>query len=194
LSGPQAAELDLIRITSSQALEGALATNFCRPILYRATRTDGSTSGEILGLDAFWDYLRERTNKKIDVYDYSVDKPTDITRQCTVEQVVSHWSRPQHERPALSLQLLNLENGFRSFCPTEVLLHGLRGMVSRMDLEHPERTGSEWKGSDREEFFLLSGAIAVSPIHVDTGGQLTWIKILKGRRIWVFPAGSAREY
>lgn len=187
LSSPQAAEPDLIRLTSSNALEETLATNFCRPILYRATRTDGSASGEILGLDAFWDYLRERTNKKIDVYDYSVDEPTDRTRQYTVEQVISHWSRPQHERPALNLQLLNLDNWFESFCPTEVLLHDLGGMVSRMALEHPGRTGSKWKGSDREEFFLLSGANAVSPIHVDTGGQLTWIKILKGRRIWYFP-------
>jgi hypothetical protein len=37
------------------------------------------------------------------------------------------------------------------------------------------------------EFFLLSSRNAVSSIHIDNAGQLTWIKILEGRKIWYFP-------
>jgi hypothetical protein len=84
---------DLIRSSSPQALKGTLSTNFARPILYRAARPDSSVPeetlssdweklyktvpGEILALDTFWDYLRERTNTTRGVYDYSVDETAD---------------------------------------------------------------------------------------------------------------------
>lgn len=83
--------------------------------------------------------------------------------------------------------MLELENRFKSFCPPEVILHDLEGILSRNDVEALGKPDSKWKGSDQREFFILSGANAVSPIHVDTGTRLTWINILTGRRIWYYP-------
>lgn len=47
--------------------------------------------------------------------------------------------------------------------------------------------------NNRREFFLLSGANAISSIHVDNGAQLTWISILEGRKIWYFPRKITSE-
>lgn len=63
--------------------------------------------------------------------------------------------------------------------------HDLYSKISRLSPDNVGKTNSGWKDY-RREFFLLSGVNAILSIHVDNGGQLTWILILEGRKIWYF--------
>ncbi|TQB68324.1 hypothetical protein MPDQ_003609 [Monascus purpureus] len=135
-------------------------------------------------LDAFWKHLREQPNKTIDVYDYAVVEPTLRTRRLTVREVLLHWELPTQERQALNL--LDIENRMGDFCPIEIVQHDPYSKLSLLSPDNVGKTDSDWKNS-RKEFFLLSGANAISSIHVDNGGQLTWVLILEGRKIWYFP-------
>ncbi|BDD61156.1 hypothetical protein MAP00_006227 [Monascus purpureus] len=175
---------DLFLLNDSQALYDRLEQKFEKPLLHRASLSGNSLCGRKLTLDAFWKHLREQPNKTIDVYDYAVVEPTSRTRRLTVQEVLLHWELPTQERHALNL--LEIENRIGDFCPTEIVQHDLHSKLSLLPPDNVGKTDSNWKNS-RKEFFLLSGANAISSIHVDNGGQLTWILILEGRKIWYFP-------
>ncbi|KAL5359306.1 hypothetical protein BJX96DRAFT_56320 [Aspergillus floccosus] len=175
---------DIILLNDSQALCDFLDQKFDKPLLHRASLSGTSLCGRKLTLDAFWTYLQEQPNKTIDVYDYAVVEPNSRTRRLTVQEVLLHWKLPKHERHAINL--LDIENRIGDFCPIEIVQHDLYSRISRLSPVNVGKTNSDWK-NNRKEFFLLSGANAISSIHVDNGGQLTWILILEGRKIWYFP-------
>ncbi|KAL3246565.1 hypothetical protein ABHI18_012689 [Aspergillus niger] len=175
---------DLLRLNDSQGLHNRLRQKFEKPLLHRASLSGNSLCGRKLRLDAFWKHLREQPNNTIDVYDYAVAEPTLRTRRLAVQEVLLHWELPAQERHALNL--LDIENRIGDFCPNEIVEHDLHSKLSLLSPDNVGKTDSDWK-SGRKEFFLLSGANAILSIHVDNGGQLTWILILEGRKIWYFP-------
>ncbi|GIC88718.1 jmjC domain-containing histone demethylation protein 1 [Aspergillus udagawae] len=175
---------DLILLNDSQALYDCLDRKFDKPLLHRASLSGNSLCGRKLTLDAFWTHLQEQPNKTIDVYDYAVVEPTSRTRRLTVQEVLLHWKLPEQERHAINL--LDIENRIGDFCPIEIVQHDLYSKISRLSPDNVGKTNSDWK-NNRKEFFLLSGANTISSIHVDNGGQLMWILILEGRKIWYFP-------
>ncbi|KAJ5159341.1 uncharacterized protein N7500_008992 [Penicillium coprophilum] len=175
---------DMILLKDSRALDDCLREKFDKPLLYRGSVSGNSLSGRQLSLDAFWMHLREQINNTIDVYDYTVADPAGRTRRMAVQEVLSHWEIPQPKRHAINL--LDIENRIGDFCPTEIIRHDLSNKLSCGIPENLGKTESQWR-NERREFFLLSGANAISSIHVDNGAQLTWIMILEGRKIWYFP-------
>lgn len=175
---------DMILLKDSRALDDCLREKVDKPLLHRKSLSGNSLSGRQLSLHAFWMHLREQPNKTIDVYDYTVADPSSRTRRMAVQEVLSHWELPEHERHAINL--LDIENRIGDFCPTEIIRHDLSSKLSRAIPDNVGKTDSQWR-NDRREFFLLSGANAISSIHVDNGAQLTWIMILEGRKIWYFP-------
>ncbi|KAI2825400.1 hypothetical protein CBS147321_1048 [Aspergillus niger] len=175
---------DVILLENSQALSHWLDKKFDRPLLHKARSPDTSLCGRKLNMDMFWAHLQEQPEKAIDVYDYSVVDPSLRTRTMTVQDILQHWKLPERDRHALNL--LDIENRIGDFCPTEIIACDLYEKLTRRALDSVGRTDSDWRTS-RQEFFILSGKNAISSIHVDTGGQLTWILILQGRKIWYFP-------
>lgn len=175
---------DMILLKDSRALDDCLREKFDKPLLHRKSLSGNSLSGRQLSLDAFWNHLREKPNNTIDVYDYTVADPSSRTRRMAVQEVLSHWELPEHEGHAINL--LGMENRIGDFCPTEIIRHDLSSKLSSAIPDNVGKTDSQWR-NDRREFFLLSGANAISSIHVDNGAQLTWIMILEGRKIWYFP-------
>lgn len=181
---------DMILLDSAQDLYDCLGKPFNKPLLHRTSMSGKSLCGRKLSLDMFWTYLHEQSIKAIDFYDYSVAEPSSRTQRMTVQEVILHWKLPGYERHAINL--LDIENRIWDFCPTEVIQHDLSCKISRSLAANVGKTSSEWM-NNRREFYLLSGANAISSIHVDNGAQLTWISILEGRKIWYFPRKITSE-
>jgi hypothetical protein len=73
------------------------------------------------------------------------------------------------------------------FCPFSISQEDIQNKISTQGQYNIGKTFSTWKPEIRKESFLLSFKNAISSIHVDVGGHLTWILILTGRKIWYFP-------
>jgi len=73
------------------------------------------------------------------------------------------------------------------FCSYQIILQDISTKIEAQKQRDKGKTGSEWTAEPRKEFFLLSLENAISTIHVDTGGVVTWVLILEGRKIWYFP-------
>jgi hypothetical protein len=161
-------------------LDTVLRERFETPILYRA---EGSS--DYPNITGFLKRLSEHGNKKLHVYDCSVEDPSQRTRPTTVEYALQCFpSKPDSH----ALNFLDIEHRDNtSYCPWPVSGHDIRTRIADHNSEEVGKVGSNWRPDKSSEFFLLSTRNAVSSIHVDNGGQLTWIKILEGRKIWYFP-------
>ncbi|QKX60499.1 uncharacterized protein TRUGW13939_07644 [Talaromyces rugulosus] len=173
---------DIITVSTGDKdrLGARLQERFEKPILYRA---DGSS--DCPDIKDLLKQLSEKGNKNLHVYDCSITDPSRRTYPTTVEKALQCFPSNPESR---SLNFLDIENRFGVlYCPWLVSNHDIRTKISTHNFEEAGKVGSNWKLDKSSEFFLLSTRNAVSSIHVDNGGQLTWIKILKGRKIWYFP-------
>ncbi|KAI9765386.1 MAG: hypothetical protein M1839_005508 [Geoglossum umbratile] len=87
-----------------------------------------------------------------------------------------------------ALNFLDIENRTKiQFCPSPIILQDITTKLDALKQDDKGKTGSEWKAGQQKEFFLASMKNSISTIHVDTGGGVTWVLILTGRKIWYFP-------
>ncbi|KAL2830950.1 hypothetical protein BJY01DRAFT_240262 [Aspergillus pseudoustus] len=171
---------DLIIINDHGSLQEYLAQCFTKPLLYPSTLTHASH----ITWDDFWGYLQNNSKKKIDVYDYSILNESTRTQQRTVQKVIDHWAQPPHSRTPLNC--LDIENRLGHCCPVPIITVNLLERALLHAEKSIGKTESTWSSS-HAEFLVASTANAVSTIHTDSGGGLTFIKILHGRKIFYFP-------
>ncbi|KAH0545335.1 hypothetical protein FGG08_000634 [Glutinoglossum americanum] len=178
---------DVILLTDAKSLETCLNQPFGVPLLHRATPNYPSLGSYTqFGIQDFLKHLAEDEEASISVYDYSIEDPSQRTRRTTVGELLScFWSGNVR---GTALNFLDIENRTRiEFCPYQVILRNITTRIDARKQRDKGKTGSEWTAEPRKEFFLLSLENAISTIHVDTGGVVTWVLILEGRKIWYFP-------
>jgi len=174
---------DIILIRELDKLDDVLRRPFETPILYRQDKSRHHQND--LNIKCFLQRLSENGNSNLHVYDYSITDPSLRTRDTTVEEVLQSFPSTVNSNP---LNFLDLENRTGTlYCPVHIAHVDLRRKLARRKLDDAGKIGSTWALDKASEFFLLSSRNAVSSIHIDNAGQLTWIKILEGRKIWYFP-------
>jgi hypothetical protein len=179
---------DVILLTDQDSLKNELGRKFSVPLLHRVTNNSpslGSSSYRDFTLDAFLTYHSGNKDMSVSVYDYTVENPNKRTRVATVDELLLQFDSGNDNSTVLNW--LDIENrlAFR-FCPLSILLQDIRLKTAARNQPSLGRSFSTWK-PEQQEFFLLSSPYAVSTIHVDIGGYLTWVMILTGRKIWYFP-------
>ncbi|KAF2834214.1 hypothetical protein M501DRAFT_604730 [Patellaria atrata CBS 101060] len=102
------------------------------------------------------------------------------------------------ENTTTRLNFLDIENRTKlQFSPAPIIKADLGNRLELKLNAHNHsnvgKTASTWEQRPLKEFFLLSQRYAVSPIHVDTGGPVTWVRILRGKKIWYFPRYISSE-
>ncbi|CEL11374.1 hypothetical protein ASPCAL14477 [Aspergillus calidoustus] len=80
---------DVVVINDDKMLEECLGKCFPKPLLYLSTSKHASP----ITWANFWDYLQKNSNKKIDVYDYSILTESKRTQQRTVQKDTAARSR-----------------------------------------------------------------------------------------------------
>lgn len=178
-----ALEEDIITVHNSESLETLLQEPFKKPLIFQSIHSRSIGCGHI-SWDSFWRFLQNRPGKMIDVFDYSIDEPNQRTQRRTVQQVIEHWQRPLASRTALNC--LDIENRLAHCCPLSIVEADLLERTLQQIETTLGKTESNWRTS-HQEFLLASTANAVSNIHVDTGGRLTYLNVLHGRKIIYFP-------
>jgi hypothetical protein len=174
---------DIILIRELDMLDNVLRHPFETPILYR--RNGPLHYQNDLNIKRFLQRLSENSNSNLHVYDYSITDPSLRTRDTTVDEVHRSFPSTVDSKP---LNFLDLENRTGTlYCPEQITHHDIQTQIAYQKEEDLGKIGSTWRSKPPSEFFLLSSRNAVSSIHIDNGGQLTWIKILEGRKIWYFP-------
>ncbi|KAJ5471990.1 hypothetical protein N7539_008559 [Penicillium diatomitis] len=159
-------------LVDDETLEGWLRKKFPMPLLYRAEIGGKSPALKGMTWERFWKaQLDEVPDATVGVYDYSHPDPQDRITDWSVRQIHEYWKRPAGERGAINV--LDLENADGDFCPIAIVSQDVAQKALRRKLRTAGRSDSRWE-SHRKEFFLLSAANAVSAIHVDNGGLLTW--------------------
>jgi hypothetical protein len=178
---------DVILLTNEGSLSDALSRPFQVPLLHRATEDSPSLAPrKNFGIPDLLKHFADYSAASISVYDYSVLDPTQRTRQTTVDEPLSCF--PSEKACCTALNFLDIENRTQiQFCPSPIILHDITTKLDALKEHDKGKTGSKWKAEPRKEFFLLSMKNAISTIHVDTGGAVTWVFILTGRKIWYFP-------
>ncbi|KAI9768126.1 MAG: JmjC domain-containing histone demethylation protein 1 [Geoglossum umbratile] len=179
---------DVILLDDTESLKNALDQPFRVPLLHRTTKNHSSLGGSStpFSIQDLLEHLAQDETASISVYDYSIKDPQQRTRQTTVRELLSCF-RPENVR-GTALNFLDIENRTRiQFCPHQIKLQDI--VTKLEDQKQPDKgkTGSEWNAQPGKEFFLLSRKNSVSTIHVDTGGAVTWVLIIEGRKIWYFP-------
>ncbi|KAI9764069.1 MAG: hypothetical protein M1840_008873 [Geoglossum simile] len=178
---------DIILLTDEGSLSDALNQPFQVPLLHRATKDSPSLAPRTnFGIPDLLKHFADYGAASISVYDYSVLDPTQRTRQTTVHKLLSCF--PSEKTCCTTLNFLDIENRTQiQFCPSSIILQDITTKLDALKEHDKGKTGSKWKAEPRKEFFLLSMKNAISTIHVDTGGAVTWILILAGRKIcgWV---------
>ncbi|KAH0563228.1 hypothetical protein GP486_002196 [Trichoglossum hirsutum] len=178
---------DVILLTDEGSLWDALNRPFQVPLLHRATENSPSLRPRTnFGTPDLLKHLADHEEASISVYDYSIPDPTQRTRQTTVHELLSCF--PSEKACCTALNFLDIENRTQiQFCPSPIILQDITTKLDASKEHDKGKTGSKWKAEPRKEFFLLSMKNAISTTHVDTGGTVTWVLILTGRKIWYFP-------
>ena len=175
----------MITITDTQSLDQVISYPFWMPILHRATKEHPSLNPYLsFGIKDFLKHLAKDNEATLCVYDYSTTPACQRTRSTTVSELLECFQSKDDGRP---LNFLDIENRtYHQFCPPPIIQHNL---MTNLDTQTRDKgkTGSTWNPKPPKEFFLASSKNSVSTIHIDTGGQVTWIMILEGRKIWYFP-------
>ena len=182
---PNFPEHDVITITDAQLLDQAIGRPFRMPILHRAIAEHPSLNPYPgFGIKDFLKHLAKDNEATLCVYDYSIPQACRRTRSTIVSELLEFFQSEDGGRP---LNFLDIENRtYHQFCPPPIIQHNLMTHLGTQTRDKG-KTGSTWDPKPPKEFFLASSKHSISPIHVDTGGQVTWIMILEGRKIWYFP-------
>jgi hypothetical protein len=178
---------DIILLTDTKSLEEALSHSFQVPLLHRVTANHPSLAPNTsFSIHELAKHLAEDKKATISVYDYSISNPNERTRQTTVHEFQSCFSSENACHTALNF--LDIENRTKiQFCPFPILLQDITTKLDALIERDKGKTGSEWRAERPNEFFLASKRNSISTIHIDTGGAVTWVLILEGRKIWYFP-------
>ena len=155
------------------------------PILHRATTEHPSLNPfPNFGIKDFLSHLAKDHEATLCVYDYFISQARQRTRSTIVSELLERFRSKDGGRP---LNFLDIENRtYHQFCPPSIIRHNIMTNL-RTQNRDKGKTGSMWDPKPPKEFFLASSKNSISTIHVDTGGQVTWILILEGRKIWYFP-------
>jgi hypothetical protein len=178
---------DVILLTDANSLQKALNRPFQVPLLHRVTTNHPSLAPNTsFGIRELVEHLAQDRKATISVYDCSVSDPNERTRQTTVEELRSCFSSENACHTALNF--LDIENRTKiQFCPSSIILQDITTRLDALMQTDKGKTGSKWEAKQLTEFFLVSKKNAVSTVHVDKGGSITWVLILEGRKIWYFP-------
>jgi hypothetical protein len=180
---------DLILLTDNQSLRKALQGRFRVPLLHRATIKSPSLGiNPAFSVQEFLDRLsaNQKKDAKVSVYNYSIHDPKNRTYQIALDELVEIFESNNDT----ALNFLDIENRFSTrFCPSPISDEDIKNKISDQISNQDDigKTSSTWQPKIQQEFFLLSLKNAISSIHVDIGGHLTWILILTGRKIWYYP-------
>lgn len=186
---PEIMKEDIICLKASEDLNGKLPEVLDKPIFFRPAE-ESTPYVHDCSFDTFLSIFGQRSDAQVDVYDYSISNVAQRTRAIGVQSAIRHVQSETHlnnqcRRP---LNFLNIENrlGYQ-LVPAEIGYWDIRTKIYAHTQPTVGKTNST-SGSERpNEFFILSCGNAVSTIHIDNGVQLTWVRMLKGRKIWYFP-------
>ena len=184
---PNLPDDDVILLTNAQSLEHALARRFSIPLLHRATTNPPSLAPSTdFGIDDLCRHLADDRDASMSVYDYRIDEPERRTRPTKVNELLSCFLPGTVAKTALNF--LDIENRTKiQFSPPQLVLQDVSTKLEARLQHNKGKVESEWKTEPWKEFFIISLRHSISTIHVDTGGAVTWVLILEGRKIWYFP-------
>ncbi|PYH99187.1 hypothetical protein BO71DRAFT_234774 [Aspergillus ellipticus CBS 707.79] len=176
----------VILISSEDQLRDHLEGSFSKPLFWRSFTSQYPLPSDMpTSIPDFIASLTDINVQKLEAIDYveNAARPKEVH----IAEVGRYFESPPMGRSALNF--LDIENFCHPCVPVPVRQADLlrmaylreRGSVSKSLKNHNALP------QDRE-FFLLSGRNSVSPIHVDTAGQLTWIIGIFGRKLWYVPS------
>jgi hypothetical protein len=177
---------DPIYISSEDQLHNNLGGLFSKPLVWRSFTSRYPLPGDMpTSIPDFLAFLTHINVQSLEAIDYVKDAETPNNK--TVAEIAQYFNSPPTTRSALNF--LEMKNVFLPCVPVPVRQADLlrtaflrkKGSVSRS-------VPNDNAMSPDREFLLLSGRNSVSPIHVDTAGQLTWIVGICGRKVWYVPS------
>ncbi|KAI9763738.1 MAG: hypothetical protein M1840_009135 [Geoglossum simile] len=183
---PSLPQDDLILLTDGESLRSALSQPFRIPLLHRAANHPSLGPCPNVGIQDLLEHLAEDKEASISVCDYDAQESLQKTRETTVRELLECFQSGNTRGAGLSF--IDIENRTKiQFCPFQIILQDISNKIEALKPRNWGRTESEWKAEVPKEFFVASMKRAISTIHVDTGGAVSWDLILEGRQIWYFP-------
>ncbi|KAE8413596.1 hypothetical protein BDV36DRAFT_299815 [Aspergillus pseudocaelatus] len=180
----QSDEASITRVMSDEQLNGLLMQPFEKPILWQSFAQQYPLHGIPSSISDFLEELRQLDIEFLEVHNYA---ERDTNYKLSLDEIVYHFEAPPETRPPLNF--LDIRNQILSRVPIHV------NKVDLLRLALRRQEGSAGKGNPLRalldyadhEFFLLSSRHSISPIHVDTAGQLTYIIGISGCKTWYLP-------
>ncbi|KAB8256807.1 hypothetical protein BDV32DRAFT_140915 [Aspergillus pseudonomiae] len=173
----QSDEASITRVGSDEQLNSLLLQPFEKPILWRKFTHYYPLHGIPSSISEFLKELRQLDIEFLEAYNYAEE---DTNSEICLDNIVHHFEAPPGTRPPLNF--LDIRNQILSRIPMHV------NKVDLLRLTLRQQAGSAGKSKPLKvrldyadhEFFLLSSRYSISPLHVDTAGQLTYIIGLSG--------------
>ncbi|KAB8241697.1 hypothetical protein BDV35DRAFT_59624 [Aspergillus flavus] len=180
----QADEASITRVMSDEQLNSLLLRDFEKPILWRNFAERYPLHGIPSSISDFLRELGQLGIEKLEAHNYAEEDTND---ELYLDEIVQHFAAPPETRPPLNF--LDIRNLILSRVPVHV------NQVDLLRLAQRRKAGSAGKGRPLKvlrdyadhEFFLLSSRHSISPLHVDTAGQLTYIVGISGCKTWYLP-------
>lgn len=180
----QSDEASITRVVSDEQLNSLLVQPFEKPILWRNFAHHYPLHGIPSSISEFLKELRQVDVEFLEAYNYTEE---DTNSELCLDDIVYHFEAPPGTRPPLNF--LDIRNQILSRVPIHV------NKVDLLRLALRQQAGSAGKSKPLKvrldyadhEFFLLSSRYSISPIHVDTAGQLTYIIGISGCKTWFLP-------
>ncbi|KAE8334436.1 hypothetical protein BDV24DRAFT_172555 [Aspergillus arachidicola] len=180
----QADEASITRVMSDEQLNRLLLQPFQKPILWRNFAEQHPLHGIPSSISDFLRELGQLGIEKLEAHNYAEEDTND---ELDLNETVEHFEAPPETRPPLNF--LDIRNLILSRVPVHV------NKVDLLRLAQRRKAGSAGKGRPLKalldyadhEFFLLSSRHSISPLHVDTAGQLTYIVGISGCKTWYLP-------
>jgi len=174
------------------SLQDALLKSFNIPLFHRAASDQGSLVYPKLRIAGAIKYLAEDQKAAFHVYDYSISNPNQRTRRADIQELQSHFELPGTNKTALNFLDIENRTGI-TFCPLALSMANIMRRLDNLKEHDKGNIGVNWIPRIEKEFFVLSNKHSISTIHVDTGGTLTWVLILEGRKIWYYPSRTTSQ-
>ncbi|KAL2816400.1 hypothetical protein BDW59DRAFT_9848 [Aspergillus cavernicola] len=189
----QVDEGSIIRVTCDEELNKVLAQRFMAAILWRGYTQHYPLHGIPSSPLDLLQELPQYNIEQLDVYNYAATTEKEINYKEDLDKIVEHFKAPGESRPPWNF--LDIRNQILSRVPVHV------NRVDLLRLARRRQAGSASKSCQQplqqdyadHEFFLLSSRNSVSPLHVDTAGQLTYIIGISGRKVWYLPRKLTSE-